>query len=483
MAEAVVVGSGPNGLVAAITLARAGWSVRVLEAADEPGGGMRSAELTLPGFIHDVCSTVQPLALGSPALRALPLADHGLEWVHPDVALAHPLDDGRAALLHRSVGDTAAGLGVDARAYRRLVDPHLRAGFDLTDGLLSPFRIPPRHPVALARFGLVGLAPADWLARRWFEDQPAQAMFAGLAAHSILSLRAPVTTGYGLVLGLLAHLVGWPIVRGGSVRLGDALIAELEAHGGRVECDQRVTDLGDLRSAGAVLLDMSPHQALELSGVRFPDRYRRRLAGYRLGAGVHKVDWALDGPIPWTAPEVARAGTVHLGGTRAEITAAEGQVASGSHPERPFVLLVQHSLFDPERVPAGKHSAWAYCHVPNGSTVDMTERIEAQVERFAPGFRDRILARSVLGTAALEAHNPNYRGGDINGGAADLRQFVARPTLGLRPWRTPVEGIYLCSASTPPGGGVHGMCGWHAAQTVLHDAGRSTAGLGRSARR
>ena len=465
--DAVVVGAGPNGLVAAITLADAGWRVLVVEAADRPGGGMRSAELTLPGVVHDVCSAIHPLGIGSPALRALPLGDHGLEWVQPDVPLAHALDGGGAALLHRSVDETAEGLGVDGPAYRRLFAPLVRAGFDLTDGLLAPLTIPPRHPLALGRYGIAGIAPATWLVRRRFTTDAAGGLFAGLAGHSILSLRAPVTAGYGLMLGVLGHLVGWPMARGGSQSIADALVSLLESRGGRVECGRRVSSLDELPSARAVLLDVTPRQVVEIAGARLPDRYRRRLGRYRYGAGVFKLDWALDGPIPWSNPDCARAATVHLGGTVEEVAHAEAEVQAGRHAARPFVLLVQSTLFDATRAPAGTHTAWAYCHVPNGSTVDMTARIEDQIERFAPGFRDRVVARHAMAPAAMEAHDANYIGGDINGGVADLRQFVARPTLGLHPWATPVDGLYLCSSSTPPGGGVHGMCGRLAAAEVL----------------
>lgn len=465
--DVVVVGAGPNGLVAAVTLAGAGRRVLVVEAEERPGGGTRSAELTVPGAVHDVCSAIHPLGLASPALRSLPLADHGLRWIHPEVPLAHVLDDGRAALLHRSLDATADGLATDGRAWRRLFGPLVDAGFHLTDGLLSPLSVPPRHPLALARYGLVGLPSAAWVAGRRFQADPARALFAGLAGHSILSLHAPATSGYGLMLGTLGHLVGWPMAEGGSQRIADALVSLLEARGGAVECGRRIASLDELPSSATVLLDLTPRQVVAVAGRRLPDRYRRRLLRFRYGPGVHKVDWALDGPIPWSTPDAARAATVHVGGTLAEVAAAEDDVQRGRHPERPFVLLAQQTLFDPSRAPTGIHTAWAYCHVPNGSTLDMTERIEAQVERFAPGFRERILARHVMGPAAMESHDANYVGGDINGGVADVRQFVARPTLGLHPWRTPVEGLYLCSSSTPPGGGVHGMCGWHAAQEVL----------------
>ncbi|WP_083914492.1 phytoene desaturase family protein [Ilumatobacter nonamiensis] len=469
---ATVVGAGPNGLVAAITLAQAGWNVTVLEAASTPGGGMRSQELTLPDFVHDVCSAVHPLAVASPAFREL-FADetaarrHGLAWLHPEVPLAHPLDGGGAALLHRSVETTAAGLGVDASAYQRLVQPFVDAGLDLTDGLLAPLNVPPAHPIHLARFGLHGVWSARGLARRRFDTDEAQALFAGLAAHSILSLRAPITAGYGLMLGTLAHSVGWPVAQGGSQRIADALVSVLESHGGRVECDHRVGSLRELPPSDVTLLDVTPRQLLNLAGDELPSRYRRSLERFRYGPGVFKLDWALDGPIPWTNPEIARAATVHLGGTLDEIVQAEDIVQQGRHAEQPFVLLAQQSVVDPDRAPAGSHTAWGYCHVPNGSAVDMTGRIEAQVERFAPGFRDRILARHSMNTAAMERHGENYVGGDINGGVADLRQYLIRPTLGLHPWTTPLDGVYLCSSSTPPGGGVHGMCGLHAANEVL----------------
>ncbi len=464
--DAVIVGSGPNGLVAAVTLAGEGLRVLVVEAAPKPGGGTRSAELTLPGVVHDVCSAIHPLGIGSPALRSLPLGEHGLEWVHPEVPLAHVMDGGRVALLHRSIDETAAGLGVDATSYRRLFEPLVRSGFHLTDGLLSPLQLPPRHPFALARFGAVGILPASRLVRR-FDTEEAAGLFAGLAGHSILSLNAPATAGYGLMLGILGHLVGWPMARGGSQSIADALVGLLEARGGTIECDRRVESLSELPSSDAVLLDVTPRQVIEIAGDRLPARYRRTLERFRYGPGVFKVDWALDGPIPWANPDAALAATVHLGGSFTEIAAAEDAVQKGHHPDRPFVLLAQQSLFDATRVPDGTHTAWAYCHVPNGSTVNMTSRIEDQIERFAPGFRDRVLARHELTPAGMEDHDANYIGGDINGGVADLRQFIARPSFGLHPWRTPVDGLYLCSSSTPPGGGVHGMCGYHAANEVL----------------
>ena len=467
--DAVVVGAGPNGLVAAITLAQAGWRVHVMEAASEPGGGTRSAELTLPGVIHDVCSAIHPLGLASAALRALPLADHGLSWVHPDVPVAHPLDGGRAALLHRSVAETADGLGADGGAYRRMMAPLVDQG--LVDSLLAPFGVP-RAPILLARYGLTGIRSAVGVGRSKFDTPEARGLFAGLAGHSILSLNAPSTAGYGLMLGMLGHLVGWPMAQGGSRSIATALVSVLESLGGTVECNRPITNLDELPAARATLLDLTPRQVIALAGDRLPSGYRSRLERFRYGPGVWKVDWALDGPTPWANPGCGRAATVHLGATLEEIAAAEDDVQRGRHPEHPYVLFVQQSLFDPTRAPDGTHTAWAYCHVPNGSTVDMTARIEAQVERFAPGFRDRIIGRHVMGPAAMESHDGNYIGGDINGGMADLRQFVGRPVLSPVPWRTPVDGLYLCSSSTPPGGGVHGMCGHHAARAVLRKEGR-----------
>jgi phytoene dehydrogenase-like protein len=461
----VVVGSGPNGLVAAATLAGEGHRVLVLEGADTAGGGSRSAELTLPGFVHDPCSTIHALGVVSKAMRSLPLAEHGLEWVHPDAPLTQPLDGGRSAVLEHGLEATAERLGRDGRAYRRLMGPLVRGGRDLVDGVLSPFSLP-RHPFVLARYGLVGIRSARGLVRR-FDGEEARGLLAGLCGHSILSLRSPITAGYGLVLGLLAHLDGWPMAKGGSQRVADALVSILEARGGEVVVGHPVRSLDDLPPARAVLLDVAARNAVELAGDRFPPRYQRALTRFRYGPGVHKVDWALDGPIPWADPEVARGGTVHVGGTFEEIAAAEEEVVRGGHPERPFILLAQQSRFDPTRAPAGKHTAWGYCHVPNGSTVDMTDRIEAQIERFAPGFRDLVIGRHVMGPREIEARDPNYVGGDINAGAADLRQFVRRPVLGLDPWSTPAEGVFLCSSSTPPGGGVHGMCGWHAARSAL----------------
>jgi len=464
--DAVVVGSGPNGLSAAIVLARAGRQVTVLEGSETIGGGCRSEELTLPDFVHDTCSTVHALALASPFLSSLPLAEHGLELVHPDAPLAHPLDDGSAVLLERSVEETAGRLGADGDAYRRLFDPLVSSSDDLMRGVLGPLR-PPRHPLLMARFGSSALRSASGLARSRFEGERARALLAGCAAHSMLSLRSPASAAFGIVLATSAHSVGWPVARGGSQRLADALASHLRSLGGEIETGRWVESLGELEGFGMTLLDVTPRQLRRLAGSRLPDGYARRLDRYRYGPGVFKLDCALDGPIPWTAPEVARAGTVHLGGTLDEIAASEETAVRGEHSERPFVLLVQPSLFDDARAPDGTHTAWAYCHVPAGSTRDMTAAIEAQIERFAPGFRDLIAARSAMGPAEVERRNPNYIGGDINGGAQDLRQLFTRPVARPVPYSTPVEGLYICSSSTPPGGGVHGMCGYWAARAAL----------------
>ena len=444
----------------------------VLEAAEEVGGGLRSGELTLPGFVHDHCSAIHPLVPGSPFFRSLPLAEHGLELVESPAPLAHPLEDGSAVLLERSVGETAAGLGADGPAYSRLMGPIVESWEALEPGILGPVVAVPRHPLGLARFGLQALRPAARLARSRFAGLRARALLAGCAAHSMLPLGRSPSAGFGLVLLAAGHRFGWPFPRGGARRLADALVSLLRAHGGEVETGVRVASLRDLDPARAVLCDVGPWALARIARPALPETYRRRLGAFRYGPGAFKVDYALDGPIPWTAVECARAATVHVGGTLDEIVASEREPWAGRHAERPFVLLAQHSLFDDARAPAGKHTLWAYCHVPHGSTVDMSGRIEAQIERFAPGFRERILARSVLGPLELERRNPNLVGGDLNGGAADLRGVLARPVLTPNPYATPVPGLYLCSASTPPGGGVHGMCGHLAARAAL-------AGLGR----
>ena len=439
------------------------------EAEDTLGGGVRSAELTLPGFVHDVCSSIHPFVPGSPFFRALPLGEHGLEIVHPLSALAHPLDDGSAVLVHRSVEETVAGLGEDGEAYRRLVGSVAAAWADLEQVLLGPLLALPRHPVALGRFSAHALLPAARIARGTFATERARALFAGCAAHSMMPLGRSPTAAFGLVLLASAHVFDWAFPRGGSQRIADALVSVLRELGGEVVAGAAVDSTDELE-ATTVLCDVVPRELVRIAGSQLPSRYAARLARFPHGPGAFKVDFALDGPIPWTAAECSRAGTVHLGGTLGEIQASERAPWSGQHAERPFVLLAQHSLFDPSRAPKGKHTAWAYCHVPNGSTVDMTERIEAQIERFAPGFRDLVLARSVLPPAELERRNRNLVGGDLNAGAATLWRLVARPVFSSSPYRTPARGLYLCSASTPPGGGVHGMCGYLAARSALRDA-------------
>jgi phytoene dehydrogenase-like protein len=442
--------------------------VLVLEANQTVGGGARSAELTLPGFVHDLGSAIHPLGLGSPFFRLLPLAEYGLSWIHAPTPLAHPLDDGAAATLEPAVEETAGGLGPDAGAYRWLLGPVVADWPRLLPAVLGPLRLrSARHPLALARFGLRALPPARLLAEGLFRGERARALFAGLAAHAIQPLEWPGTAAAGLVLGALGHTVGWPLPRGGAQRVADALAGHLRALGGEIVTGAPVASLEELPRADSVLLDVTPRQLLRIAGGRLPAGYRRRLARYRYGPGVFKVDWALAGPIPWRAPACARAGTVHLGGALAEVAAAERAVWQGEHPERPFVLLAQPSLFDPSRAPAGGHTAWAYCHVPHGSSEDRTEAIERQVERFAPGFRELILGRSSMGPRDLERHDANLVGGDIGGGVLDLRQLYTRPLPRLVPYATPIRGLYLCSSSTPPGGGVHGLCGYFAARAAL----------------
>jgi len=471
--DAIVIGSGPNGLAAAITLARAGARVLVVEAKATPGGGMRTQEITLPGFRHDICAAIHPLGLASPFFRDLPLADDGLEWILPPVSLAHPLDDGSAVAVTRSLDETAAGLDRDAAMWRRLFGPLTGHWQDAIDDLLAPFHVP-RHPLLFGTYALPLAAPASLLARALFRGERARAVFAGMAGHSVLPLESPPTAAVGLLLTMLAQCVGWPVAKGGSQAIADALVRYLHRLGGDLVFGWHVADLGELPSARAYLFDTAPKGLLQIAGDRLPAGYRRQLGRFRYNPGVFKIDWALDGEIPWSAEACRRSATVHVGGTLEEIAAAERSVWRGEHPARPFVLLAQQSLIDPTRAPAGKHAAWAYCHAPNGSTVDMTEAIERQVERFAPGFRARILARSTRHALAMEAYNPNYVGGDINGGVQDLFQHFTRPSLSLTPYRTPAKGIYICSSSTPPGGGVHGMCGYYAAQVVLRDWGRRT---------
>jgi phytoene dehydrogenase-like protein len=465
--DAVVVGSGPNGLAAAVTLATAGLSVTVVEGADQPGGGCRTEELTLPGFLHDVCSAVHPMALVSPFFLQ-PAFDglrHSLR--QPPIPFAQPLDGGRAVAAYRSLEETAAALGEDGATYRRLMEPLVRNSQSIADDVLGPLRSFPTHPVALARFGLPGLLPLNLVVKR-FHHEEAKALLAGVGAHS-MSLTAPLTTAFGTLLAMTAHSVGWPVVAGGSSAITAAMITELERLGGTVTTGQWVGSLSELPPSTAVLLDTSPNGLVDLAGDVLSDRYRRSLRRFRYGPGVCKVDWALSGPVPWSAEACRQAGTVHLGGTFAEVEASETEVNAGRHPEKPYCIIVQAGVADPSRAPAGQQALWGYCHVPSGSTVDMTAAIEAQIERFAPGFSDLVVARSTLTAAEEEQKNPNYVGGDIAGGASSLMQTVFRPTLQWNPYRTPLEDVYLCSASTAPGGGVHGMCGVYAARTVLHD--------------
>ncbi|GAB3296037.1 phytoene desaturase family protein [Hymenobacter tenuis] len=465
--DAVVVGSGPNGLAAAIVLRQAGLSVLLLEGKDTLGGGLRTAELTLPGFHHDICSAIHPLAAASPFFQTLPLAQYGLEYLTPLVAAAHPFDDGTAAAVSMSLPDTARRLGMDARAYEQLLAPLVAQWPSIANDVLAPLQFP-KHPLHMARFGLPALLPATVLTRH-FQTKEARGLFAGMAAHAIQPLSNLTTSAIGLVLLIAAHRQGWPLPKGGSQRIADALVAHFTALGGHIETGTFITSLSQLPKARAVLLDVTPAQLLQIAGHSLSTIYQWQLRRYRYGMGVYKIDWALDGPIPFTAPECRQAGTVHLGNTLEEIAASEKAAAQGQHPEKPFVLLAQQSLLDASRAPAGKHTAWAYCHVPNGSRQNMTAAIEQQVERFAPGFRDRIIGRHTFDTAQMQAHNPNYVGGDINGGLLDITQLFTRPALRASPYRTSKPGLYLCSSATPPGGGVHGMCGYHAARRALRD--------------
>lgn len=464
--DAIVVGAGPNGLTAAITMARAGKRVVMFEANETLGGGCRTEELTEPGFLHDVCSSVHPTGAASPVFADLPLAEYGVVWCYPEIEMAHPLDDGRAGFLRRSVDDTAAGLAHDGPAYRSLMRPFAAKATTITETIYSPFGIP-HAPFTMARFGLSSVGSIERLTKRRFTTDEARALLAGSAAHSMIPLNQPATAGYGLFITLLGHSVGWPVAAGGSQSIADALVAILRAHGGEVVAGHRVTSLADLPPAPSTLLDVTPRQLLAMGGDAIPSRYVRTLRRYKYGPGVCKVDWALSEPVPWTNPDVAKATTVHVGGTIEEIAASEAAVARGDVSDKPFVLFVQPTVADPSRAPEGKHVGWAYCHVPNGSTADCTEAMEAQVERFAPGFKDTILARHTMTAPAVEAHDANYVGGDINGGAGTITQLFTRPAVSLHPWVTPIKGVYLCSSATPPGGGVHGMCGWHAARAAL----------------
>jgi phytoene dehydrogenase-like protein len=465
--DTVVVGSGPNGLSAAITLQRAGLSVLLLEAKSSVGGGLRTEELCLPGFKHDVCSAIHPMAVASPFFQSLPLKDFGLEYIFPSLPAAHPFDDGTAAVLNKSVEETTRLLGDDANAYIRLLIPVMQSWPEIVDDILAPLSLP-KHPLLMAQFGTKAMLSAITLSKR-FKEKQARGLWAGMAAHSIQPLSNATTSAIALVLMAVGHIHGWPLPKGGSQSIAKALADYFVSLGGKIELNTTVNSLQQLPSSHAVLLDVTPRQLLQIAGHQFSSIYKWQLSKYRYGMGVFKVDWALGGPIPFKAEACRHAGTVHIGNTLEEIATSEQATWNGGHPEKPFVLLAQQSLFDASRAPAGKHTAWAYCHVPNGSTIDMTEAIEKQVERFAPGFRERILARHVMNTAQLQEYNANYIGGDINGGVIDLRQLFTRPALRWSPYRTSSKGIYICSASTPPGGGVHGMCGYHAATRALKD--------------
>ncbi|MCB9741434.1 MAG: NAD(P)/FAD-dependent oxidoreductase [Alphaproteobacteria bacterium] len=464
--DAVVVGSGPNGLAAAIRLAQAGRSVCVFEARDRPGGGARSEEFHASGFVRDICSAIHPMAAAYRSLRALPLEPHGLTWVQPDAPLAHPLDDGPAVVLERDLEATCANLGEDGGAYRRMMQPLLQRWEALFDDALAPPGLP-SSPLLLARFGVQALLPATWLAALRFRGPRGAALLAGLAAHSILPLDRSPSSAIGLMLGIAGHAVGWPFPKGGAQALSDALAGYLESLGGALILGHEVTRVEELPTDGPVLFDTSPRDMSRICGDTLPERYTRRLSKLRYGPGAFKLDWALSEPIPWADPAVVRAATVHVGGTLAELAESERAPWAGRCVERPFVLLAQQSLFDDTRAPAGRHVAWGYCHVPNGDVSDRMEAIEAQVERYAPGFRDIILGRHVTTCADLERYNPNYIGGDVNGGAPDLDQLFTRPVTRVVPYATPNPRVFLCSASTPPGGGVHGACGVNAAEAAL----------------
>jgi phytoene dehydrogenase-like protein len=465
--DAVIIGSGPNGLAAAILLQQNGLSVLLLEGKDKIGGGLRTEELTLPGFKHDVCSAVHPLAAGSPFFETLPLHEHGLEYIYPEVAAAHPFDNGTAAVLKKSIIETADLLGADRDAYIKLMAHLVKSWPGLAPDVLGPLTFP-KHPVDLAIFGLDALTSSTHLAKR-FKTEEAKGLLAGMAAHSIQPLTNLTTSAIALVLMANGHLKGWPVPKGGSVKIADALASYFTSIGGKIETNTYITSFDQLPSANAVLFDITPKQLLQIAGHKFSSLYKWQLERYRYGMGVFKVDWALDDVVPFKAEGARQAGTVHIGGTLKEIAPGEQQIWEGLHPEKPFVLLAQQSLFDSTRAPEGKHTAWAYCHVPNGSNKDMTDIIEKQVERFAPGFRERIIGRHTFNTRQLENYNPNYIGGDINGGVIDIGQLFTRPVLRRSPYRTSAKGIYICSSSTPPGGGVHGMCGYHSAKRALKD--------------
>lgn len=463
--DALIIGSGPNGLAAAIHLAQNGWRVKVIEGSDTIGGGTRTKELTLPGFKHDVCSAVHPMGIASPFMRSLELEKHGLRWLQPDVPLAHPLEDGRAAVLHRSFEETCAALGKDAGIYRRYWAPLVKRAEDLYGDLLQPFGLP-KHPITMTRFGIGAMMPACVFASV-FDTDEGKALFAGNAAHSIMPLEKPFTSAIGLVLQISAHAVGWPIPEGGSQSITETMATILRGLGGEIQCGWTVKSLDELPPSKVVLFDISPRNLSRICGEALPARYRKKLEAYRHGPGVFKVDYALSAPIPWRNESCRQAGTVHVGGTIEEIAVSERDAWFGKHSAKPFVLVAQPTVHDPSRAPAGKHVAWAYCHMPSGSTTDMLDTITGQIEHYAPGFRDCILTQHTMNSAEMEAYNANYVGGDVIGGVTDWRQLYTRPVGLLNPYATPNPRVFICSASTPPGGGVHGMCGFHAARAVL----------------
>jgi phytoene dehydrogenase-like protein len=471
--DAIIVGSGPNGLAAAIRLAQAGFSVRVFEMAATFGGGTRSAALTLPGYIHDVCSAIHPLSLASPFLRELPLADYGLEWIQPEVPFAHAFSPEEGVLVHRDLDRAAEAFGPDGRAYRRLMLPYVESWQGLMDDYLGPLPLPPKHPILMTRFGLTALQSAIGLARRTFRDPRTRAAFAGASAHSMLPLEMPTSSGFGMMLSVLAHAVGWPMAKGGSQVIADALVAYLESLGGAVVTGREIRSLDELPDSEVVLLDTTTNGVLRIAGDGLNGRYARALRRYRYGAGVCKVDWAVSEPVPWVDPDLGRTATVHIGGPIEQVAASERAAWRGEHAGLPYMILVQQSLFDPTRAPEGRHTVWAYCHTPSGSAEDVSDLLEAQIETYAPGFRETVLARSVRTAVDMECYNPNYVGGDINGGVQNLRQIFTRPAVRWNPYRIPGDfkgrKLYICSSATPPGGGVHGMCGFFAAETAIRD--------------
>lgn len=466
--DAIIIGSGPNGFAAAITLAQSGLYVAMFEAKETIGGGMRSAELTLPGFTHDICSAIHPLGVSSPFFRSLPLTDYGLEWLFPQIALAHPFEDATAALLKTSIDETGQTLGIDRQSYKNLMKPLKDEWNLILDDLLGPLSFP-HHPIAMGKFGLKALRSAQGLINSYFKEKYARALFTGLAAHAALPLDQYITAAFGLILGTLGHTIGWPTPKGGSQNLANALAAYFQYLGGEIVTNHPITNLNDLPPSKIILCDITPRQFLEIAKDKITGGYKQDLEKFRYGQGIFKVDWALSDPIPWKASECRKAGTLHLGGEAENIIQSEKEIWQGKHPQSPFVLLAQQTVFDPSRAPPGKHTAWGYCHVPKGSNVDMTEIIENQIEKYAPHFKDCILGRHAMSAVKMEQYNSNYIGGDINGGAQDLSQLFKRPTSYFKPYSTCIKGVYICSSSTPPGGGVHGMCGYHAAKTALSE--------------